>query len=228
VDLARAVSSAPHIELAGLRALARSLRVGTIPADVWVDQHNLVRRLRVSLRLPTGRGGRSSARIVQTLDFYDFGVPVRVSAPPADKVAKIGPIFSHLNPDSPPPVSGTLSSDQAAAVGRVVRAFWTAMGHDNVDAAARAILPEQRGCFRAMNRYLPLTVTSLRIVAVRPAGSDKATVLYNIRASEHGQVVRALRHRPGHPQWLVANEVNGHWYLNVAGSASLAFASGCP
>src|SRR5215813_9432119 len=37
VDPARAASTAPPFERSGLRALARSLRVGTIPADVWVD-----------------------------------------------------------------------------------------------------------------------------------------------------------------------------------------------
>jgi hypothetical protein len=244
VDPARAASSAPHFERAGLRAFARSLQVGTIPADVWVDEHNLVRRLRISLRLHAGPGLESNARIVQTLDFYDFGMPVRVSAPPPHEVASIsnlakppigewgsngGGFFNSSGPARPPRVSGTLSPDQASAVGRVARAFWTALRHDNVHAAEQAILPAQRGCFRAlMGPGLGIKVTSLRIVAVRPAGSQNATVLYNVRASDDGHGIWALRHRPGHPLWLVATLANGHWYVNVARSASLGFVSACP
>jgi len=118
---------------AGLRAFARSLGAASIAVDVWVDHGNLVRRLRISLRPPAGLGARAGARLVQTLDFYDFGIPVRVSAPPAAAVASIaqlagsgaaGSFVSGIGASARPPrVSGTLSPAQAAAAEHAVRAF---------------------------------------------------------------------------------------------------------
>jgi hypothetical protein len=244
VDPARAASLAPHSERAGMRAFARHVRVG--PVDVWVDEQNLVRRLRTSLSFHAAPGPHfgSGGRFVQTLDFFDFGVPVNVSAPPADKVTNIsqlaklhghkwgskgGGFFSSGDRARPPHESGTLAPGEASAVGRVARAFWTALGHHDMHAAQQAILPAQRGCFRALMGPGPrIKVTSLQIVAVRPAGSQDATVLYNIRASDDGHSIWALHHRPGHPLWLVATQANGHWFVNVARSASLGFASACP
>ncbi len=92
------------------------------------------------------------------------------------------------------------------------------------------MLPVQRGCFRAMVHSLRFKVTSLRIVAERPAGPTSATVLYTVdaRASIGGHSIPMFPRRPGHPQWLVATMAHGHWYVNVTRSASLSFALACP
>src|SRR5215468_3391771 len=54
IDPARAASRAQRRDRAGMSDLAKRLSKATIPADVWVDQSNLVRRLRVSFRPPAG------------------------------------------------------------------------------------------------------------------------------------------------------------------------------
>jgi hypothetical protein len=54
-----------------------------------VDGQNLVQRLSLSLHLPGNiglpgdTGTPASTRFTEATDFCDFGVPVRVSAPPA-------------------------------------------------------------------------------------------------------------------------------------------------
>ena len=61
----------------------------TIPADVWVDNDGLARRIQLKLDLGKMTGvPRETDLPVMTLsiDLYDFGVPVHVVAPPAGDV----------------------------------------------------------------------------------------------------------------------------------------------
>jgi hypothetical protein len=63
----------------------------TIPADVWVDNDGLARRIQLKLDLAKMVGNdRETGLPVMTMsmDFYDFGVPVHVEAPPADQVTE--------------------------------------------------------------------------------------------------------------------------------------------
>jgi hypothetical protein len=89
MDLARVASRVPRGQRADWRAFAQSLGAATIPLDIWVDQRNLVRRVRISLHRPSVPGSRAVSGLTQTLDFWDFGVPVRVSAPPAAEVVSM-------------------------------------------------------------------------------------------------------------------------------------------
>jgi len=52
----------------------------TIPADVWVDNGGLVRRVAFSYGLPQG------AQMAMTMDLYDYGAHVNVAAPPSSQV----------------------------------------------------------------------------------------------------------------------------------------------
>ncbi|MBO0819165.1 MAG: hypothetical protein J2P30_28850, partial [Actinobacteria bacterium] len=56
VDPAKAAARIPRSRRPGFDTFARSLGAGTIPVDVWVDQQNLVRQLRISLRPHHGHG----------------------------------------------------------------------------------------------------------------------------------------------------------------------------
>ncbi len=47
-----------------------------------VDSQGLVRRITVRLTPPRSSGAPAGTQISQTVDFYDFGVAVRVTAPP--------------------------------------------------------------------------------------------------------------------------------------------------
>lgn len=73
-----------------------------IPVDIWVDADGLVRRVNEHLDFAdfgalgatgggaTGSTGADSAfTLTMSIDFYDFGVPVNVQAPPADQVVTL-------------------------------------------------------------------------------------------------------------------------------------------
>jgi hypothetical protein len=94
VDLAKAATRLPGWERAGVRDFASSLGTSDIPVEVWVDGQNLVRRMQVSLHPPASTGTPAGTTYVQVTDFYDFGVPVRVSAPPAAQVASMSQMTS--------------------------------------------------------------------------------------------------------------------------------------
>lgn len=92
VDPAKMAAKVSGAERAGLAQFAASFGKGSTPVDVWVDHQNLVRQVRLSLAEP-GLSEAPSADgkmgLVLSLDFYDFGVPVQVSAPPAAQVASL-------------------------------------------------------------------------------------------------------------------------------------------
>ncbi len=95
VDLARAISRARPAAAGRLRGLAALLSTASVPADVWVDGTGLVRRIQVKLAgLPVKPGRPASAggsrfSVTETVSYSDFGVPVRVTAPPAGQVVDI-------------------------------------------------------------------------------------------------------------------------------------------
>jgi hypothetical protein len=80
-----------------------------MPADVWVDNDGLARRIQLKLDLGKMVGtDRETGLPVMTMsmDLYDFGVPVHVEAPPADEVTEIPFPFGE---------TGSTGADGAAA-----------------------------------------------------------------------------------------------------------------
>jgi hypothetical protein len=214
--------------------------MSTIPVDVWVDSQNFVRRMRETVRTPNqGDATPAFSAITETADFYDFGVPVQVSAPPAAEVASLSQVIPAGSPTAvpsigaitaPPAVSGTLSPAQAAAAERVVRAFWTALAANDPSAAAQAVLPAQRSCVRSLLANGPkITVSSFRVVSAQPAGNGKATVLFTAKANATvgGTSLPVLVPVPGSQQWLAATEQAGQWYVDLAGTKDFVFSGGC-
>jgi hypothetical protein len=57
------------------------------PFDVWIDDKRLVRRMKMTCVFPTEGGGE--ARMDQTLEFFDFGTPVKVEIPAPSEVKDI-------------------------------------------------------------------------------------------------------------------------------------------
>ncbi len=236
-DLAKAAARLPGWRRASFREFTQRLGTGTVPVNVWVDSRNQVRRMREALRMPGGTP--AGAVVTQTTDFYDFGLPVRVSAPPAAEVASLaqvipsGPMTGGTpagGAATPPPASGTLSPAGAAAAEQAVRAFWTALGRNDPAAVAQTVLPAQRSCIRSLLGKGPtFTVTSLGAVSARAAGNLRATVLFTVRAhaSIDGTAIPVLPQGPGARQWLVAAEQAGHWYVDLAGSGDFAFGGAC-
>ncbi|HTU76611.1 MAG TPA: hypothetical protein VMG38_24085 [Trebonia sp.] len=261
VDLAKAEAQVPSWERASFSQFAQGLGTGTIPVEVWVDGQNLVRQMREVQHLPGGAGAPAGAGqpgavgqpagtdVTQTIDFYDFGDPVQVSAPPAAEVASLpqaigkGSFAGSASPggpsdssgpsdpgDAPPPVSGTLSPAQAAAAEQVVKAFWTALASNDPAAVAQTVPPSQRSCVRSMLSGGPtMTITSFRVTSARPAGNSRATVWFTVSAhgTLDGTTVPVLPPGSGSQDWLVTTKSAGHWYVDLAGPGDLAFSGGC-
>lgn len=236
IDPAKAAAQVPHQQRAGMRDFARLLGRGAIPVQVWVDGQNLVRRVRLSLHLPGGMGAPGSARMVQVTDFYAFGVPVHVSAPPAAQVttpSRFGSSVSFTSGGSPrpPKVTGTLSPAQASAAEQAAGAFWAALGHNDPAAVAQTVPPAQRSCVRSILAGGPkITVTSFRIVSAQPAGTGRATVRFTVKAhaSIDGHNIPVFPQGPGRVQWLATTEKAGQWYVDLAHSGAFVFGGACP
>jgi hypothetical protein len=240
IDPAKAAVRVPSWERAGYQQFISSLGHGPVPVDVWVDGQNLVRRVKLSLHLPDGQGAPAGTQMVEVTDFYDFGVPVRVSPPPASQVASMSQLAASgiaksggtsSGSSGPPRVSGTLSAAQAAAAERVVTAFWSAMGSNNATALARTVPPAQRSCTRLFVSGGPrFTVSALRITSAQPAGKRAATVRFTVKAqaSLGGKTMPVFPQGPGSTQWLVTTRTAGHWYVNLNRSTDLVFSGACP
>jgi hypothetical protein len=239
IDLAKAAARVPAWERTSFKEFAQSLGSGTIPVDVWVDSNNLVRRIREALHMPSEPGTPAGTVVTQTTDFYDFGVPVRVYAPPAAEVASLPQLITDGPPTgsastsgsaTPPRVTGTLSPAEAAAAEQVVRAFWTALASGNPAAAAQTVPPAQRSCVRSLLSAGPkITVTSFKIVSARPAGNLRATVRFTVQAhaTVDGTSIPVLPQGPGSQQWLVTTEKAGHWNVDLASSSGFIFSGAC-
>jgi hypothetical protein len=240
IDPVKAAARVPRWERASFLEFAQSLGAGAIPVDVWVDRQNLVRRVELSLHLPGGMGAPASSRVVQATDFYDFGVPVQVSAPPPAQVATMSQFIKGGSsgsggfggPTVPPRMSGTLSQVQAAAAEQVVGAFWSALGRNDPAAVAQTVPPTQRSCVRSLlgGGAPKITVTSFRVVSAQPAGHGRATVRFTVtaRASLDGHNIPVFPQGPGRVQWLVTTETGGHWYVDLTRSSAFLFSGACP
>jgi hypothetical protein len=139
VDLAKAEAQLRPESRAEFQAFATALGSSTVPVDVWVDGQARVSRIAVALPVPHGSGMPAGFRVAEAVDYYDFGVPVQVSAPPASEVISASEFSQSMSsfgsssasiggPASPPPASGSLSAAQASAAEQAIRAFWTAGG----------------------------------------------------------------------------------------------------
>jgi hypothetical protein len=83
---------------AGQRAAVRSsyqqliaqTGVITYPMDVWVDGQGLVRQMHMQMPMPN-----SGESMDMTMTLSDFGVPVKVSAPPTSQVTDLLQMLRH-------------------------------------------------------------------------------------------------------------------------------------
>jgi hypothetical protein len=240
IDPAKAAARLPSRERAGFREFIGSLGSGPIPVDVWVDSQNLVRRVKLSLHLPDGEGALAKTQMVEVTDFYDFGVPVRVSPPPASQIGSMSQLIksgftesggSAGGSSNPPQVSGTLTATQSAAAEQAVTAFWSALGRGKAVAVAQTVPPAERSCVRSFlsSKAPKITVASLRIVSAQPAGKGAATVRFTVKAnaSFDGQKIPVFPQGSGDMQWLVTTRAAGHWYVNLNRSTAMLFSGAC-
>ncbi len=223
IDLAKALAEmGPK---AGAGAFMRALGGPLVPAQVWVDATGLVRRVSVTLTPRKHSGVPAGAQFTEMVDFYDFGVPVHVSAPPASEVMSpsqaSGGFSGSAGPGrmTPPPASGTLSPAQASAAEQAVREFWAGLGSGDLQAAAQAVMPSQRKCFLPSLKGMPrFTVASLRIVSARPDKTGHAAVLFTaiIRMRVRGHSIPVTGPPgSGSKYWLVTTAAGSGWYVDL-------------
>lgn len=226
ISLAKARSKVRPSARAGFAAFAKAYGRSALPAQVWVDEQRRVRRITITLAVPKSPDAPAGAAVTQTVEFYDFGIPVRVSAPPASEVFSAsafmkgghasGPVSG---PAPPPPASGTLSPTAAKAAERAVRAFWAGIGADDAKAAAQAVVPAQRRCFLAFMKSAPrIKVTSLEITSARPDGTARAVVIYKLAAQGH-VAGHSFPVFPG-VSWLPATHIANGWYVDLSGGGT--------
>jgi hypothetical protein len=73
-----------------LTQLAKQMGMQQLPMDIYIDGQHLVRRVTMTMHLtaPSSAGSQAGehASFAVTEDFYGYGTPVTVTAPPADQV----------------------------------------------------------------------------------------------------------------------------------------------
>jgi hypothetical protein len=79
LDLSRIPQSELSASSAGFTSFLRSMECGTMPMKVYVDSDGLIRRVLIQVKNQQGS-------IDVTTDFLEYGVPLHVTAPPADQV----------------------------------------------------------------------------------------------------------------------------------------------
>jgi hypothetical protein len=89
----------------GFDALREQVDLSRLPGAVWLDRSGRVRRFRYSVAI---RSARRSVRTIATLEFFDFGAPVPVAAPPGDDTVPYAEVsdrmrdfFADLQSDTP-------------------------------------------------------------------------------------------------------------------------------
>jgi hypothetical protein len=93
VDLTKVADQKNPTEQAALKSLEAQLHTSTMPIQVWLDAQGRVRQIAVQVQdstTPSSNTGSTtpatSGSVTSTVDYYDFGTPVDVSAPPASQV----------------------------------------------------------------------------------------------------------------------------------------------
>lgn len=80
-------SSEQRDRVRGLTDAIRAAGIEKIPLDVWVDDDDLVRRMKLDWSFSNPNNASDPASVKLTMDFFDFGADVTVDAPPARQVA---------------------------------------------------------------------------------------------------------------------------------------------
>lgn len=74
--------------------MVQQMGTGEVPVDVWIDEQDRVRRYRMDMEMnvPAGQPaqggdtvGEMKVRVTTVQEYFDFGIPVEVSPPPAGK-----------------------------------------------------------------------------------------------------------------------------------------------
>lgn len=93
INLDKAVDAFPAEARSGLQKLFKDADLKELPMELWVDGSGRARRMRFALDIGKiaaaagATGGPSSGTATITVELFEFGTPVSVSAPPAGSVS---------------------------------------------------------------------------------------------------------------------------------------------
>jgi hypothetical protein len=209
IDPAKAAAKVPPSARAAFSAFIKAFAQQDYPAQVWIDRQGRVRRIVLLMPLPELPGAPADFWLTQTTDSYDFGVPVRVTAPPMSQVRD-------PSKPAPPHAPQSLPRAQAKAAERSVRAFWAAVGANDMNAAALTVVPAQRNCFLStLKRGVSYKVTSLKDLSARPAGPGHAQVVFIVDAWVRFAGHSSQMSQQGIPDELAVAEIGNRWYVDV-------------
>jgi hypothetical protein len=101
MDLAEALEQAPAEQRAQLEAAFGQLESGAlgdaeIPIDVWIDDDDLPRRMRLSMDPMLAALDARDGSITMTMELFDYGDDVSIAIPPADEVTPLSEAFGGL------------------------------------------------------------------------------------------------------------------------------------
>jgi hypothetical protein len=96
VNVAKLVTILPKAQQATELKTLKAAGIKSFPVDVYIDGSGYVRRVAVALSNLTVQKGSAPATIKLSLDIYDFGHSVHVTAPPASKTADGSTLLSQL------------------------------------------------------------------------------------------------------------------------------------
>lgn len=104
-DVARAIRGGRGVQqpaLTSLLGVAKDMKEASY--DVFLDEDGLLRRLQQTVEVPASEatGGQELA-VTTTLELYDFGIDVKVVAPPAAAVRDGAPLLAALRKALPAP-----------------------------------------------------------------------------------------------------------------------------
>jgi hypothetical protein len=96
VDLTKVADQKSPTEQSAIKSLEAELHTTTLPLQVWLDAQGRVRQIAEQLQESTSPSSTTgtavpatSGSVTSTVDYYDFGVAVDVSPPPATQVDDI-------------------------------------------------------------------------------------------------------------------------------------------
>lgn len=94
IDVKKALEAFPEDARGGLDSMFSDAGIKSIPMELWLDAEGRARRLRFALDLAKFAGAVGAGSTGQEgsaaigIEFYEFGSPVSVSAPPAGSVSE--------------------------------------------------------------------------------------------------------------------------------------------
>ena len=96
VDLTKVADQKSPAEQAALKSLEAQLHTSIMPIQVWLDAQGRVRQITVQVQASTTASSSTgstipatSGKVTSTANYYDFGIPVDVSAPPSAQVDNV-------------------------------------------------------------------------------------------------------------------------------------------